>query len=132
MTLTSAPKNKRPIKKSFAVLKLRKEGATYEKDGFVSFKFNRYSCLHASEGYGVLHIIFWGRFIPQDCLSKNWLDINVAFRADIRASFTKKRRVDGLVGYLLTNYLTRQPIEGMSDELEMGMTRLLQVLGTAS
>jgi hypothetical protein len=114
MTVTSAREQKRPIKKSFAVLRLRIERATYKRDGFVGFKFNRYFCLRTSEGNGVLHIVFWGRFIPQDWLSKNWLDIHGAFRADIRACFTKKRRVDGLVGYLLTNYLTEQPIERMS------------------
>lgn len=114
MTLTSAPHQKRRINRSFAVLRLRIERATFEKDGFVGFKFNRYFCLRTSEGNGVLHIVFWGRFIPQEWLSRNWLDIHGAFRADIRACFTKKRRVDGLVGYLLTNYLTEQPIERMS------------------
>jgi hypothetical protein len=114
MTLTSAPKQKRHIRKSFDVLKLRIKRATVEKDGFVGFKFNRYFCLRTKEGYGVLHVIFWGRFIPQTWLSKNWLEIHGAHRADIRACFTKKRKVSGLVGYLLDRYLVNQPVERMS------------------
>lgn len=114
MTLTSAPQQKRTMKESFSVLKLRIQRATVEKDGFLGFKFNRYFCLRTSEGHGVMHIVFWGRYIPQEWLSKNWLDIHGAFRVDIRACFTKKRHVDGLVNYLLTNYLTEQPIERMS------------------
>lgn len=114
MTLTTAKTQKRTLVRSFQVLRQRVMRATYEKDGFIGFKFNRYFCIRTSEGNGVLHVVFWGRFIPQTWLSRNWLDIHGAHRADIRACYTKRRKVNGLVGYLLTNYLQRQPIERMS------------------
>lgn len=114
MTLTSPKNPKRNIKKSLDILKKRIARANVKKDGFVGFKFNRYFCLRTLEGNGVLHIVYWGRYIPQEWLSRMWNDIHGAFRVDIRACFTKRRRVDGLVGYLLTNYLNQQPIERMS------------------
>lgn len=114
MTLTSIKYPKRELKDGFDVLRLRIQRARIERDGFHGFKFNRYFCIRTSEGNGVLHIVFWGRFIPQKWLSSQWKDINGAHRADIRKVWDEKRRVGGLVGYLITNYLTEQPIERMS------------------
>lgn len=115
MTLTS-PRGggKRSIRKSFDVLKLCIKRATLERDGFLGFKFNRYFCIRTAEGNGVLHVIFWGRFIPQAWLSSQWERIHGAFRVDIRACHTVRKRVNGLVGYLLTEYVSKQPIERMS------------------
>lgn len=115
MTLTSGATVPRPIKESFDILRQRIERATWFKDGFDGFKFNRYFCLRTKEGpNGVLHIIFWGKYIPQKWLSWNWEQIHWAFKADIRACWTKRRKVNGLVSYLLGNYLMNQPIERMS------------------
>lgn len=114
MTLTSIKYPKRELKDGFDVLRQRIQRARYERDGFHGFKFNRYFCIRTSEGNGVLHIVFWGRFIPQKWLSAQWKDINGAHRADIRKVWDEKRRVGGLVGYLITNYLTEQPIQRMS------------------
>lgn len=120
MTLTSPNEPKRPIMRSFEILRKRISRADFvdkkgnPKDNFKGFKFNRYYCLRTAEGNGVLHIIFWGKFIPQNWLSRQWLDIHGAHRADIRACYTTKRSVNGLVGYLLQKYLSDQKIERMS------------------
>lgn len=115
MTLTTAKRAKRRLRQSFDVLKLRIKRATYEHDGFVGFKFNRYFCLRTSEGNGVLHVVFWGRFIPWKWLQQQWIDIHGARGVDIRKVYDKRnKRVGGLVGYLITNYLSEQPIERMS------------------
>lgn len=114
MTLTSAPKRKRTLTKGFDLLKIWIQRATLEKDGFIGFKFNRYYCAKTTEGHGVLHIIYWGRYIPQAWLSKAWEEITGAFRVDIRACYTKRRRVNGLASYILTNYLQDQPIKRIS------------------
>lgn len=114
MTLTTARRVLRPIENSFNLLKMRIQRATYKKDGFKGFKFNRYFKLRTSEGFGVLHIIYWGRFIPQNWLSKNWHNIHGAKIVDIRKCYSRRRKVNGLVGYLLSRYLQRQPIERMS------------------
>lgn len=114
MTLTSAPTQKHTLRKSLDILKKCIERATWKRDGFVGFKFNRYFCLRTAEGHGVLHIIFWGRYIPQGWLKKTWKRIHGAEMVDIRACWTKRRNVSGLVGYLLENYLLKNPIERMS------------------
>lgn len=115
MTLTSPiGGGRRWIKESFSALKKRIERATWRRDRFWGFKFNRYICFRTSEGNGVLHVIYWGRFIPQAWLSRVWQEIHGAFRVDIRACGTDRKKVNGLVGYLLTNYLKDQPIERLS------------------
>lgn len=114
LTLTTAPNAKRDIKKSFDVLRKRIMRANRWKDGFSGFKFNKYFCLRTTEGLGVLHIVFWGKFIPIQWLKKNWLDIHGAYEVDIREVKTKKKKANGIVNYLITNYLTTQPIKRMS------------------
>lgn len=98
LTLTSPNNPKRPIKKSFAILRLRIERATLRRDGFIGFRFNRYFCLRTSEGNSVLHIVFWGNFIPQDWLSKNWEEIHGAWIVSIKACWTQRRAL-GRFGY---------------------------------
>lgn len=116
ITLTSGKDIPRPIKESFDILRKRIERAEFIKDGFDGFKFNRYFCLRTKEGpNGVLHIIYWGGgYIPQKWLSWNWEQIHWAYKADIRACWTKRRKVNGLVGYLLPYLTERQPVERMS------------------
>lgn len=114
MTLTSSNTSKHPIKKSFDILRKRIARAKYEKDGFLGFKFNRYFCLRTSEGNTVLHIVYWGQYIPQRWLSRTWNKIHGAKIVDIRKCYSNRRKVNGLVGYLLSRYLQNQPIERMS------------------
>lgn len=117
MTLTTAPGVTRDINKDFDTLKKRIGRANQHNDGFYGFKFNRYFKLKTAEGpeCKVLHIIYWGRFIPQAWLSKAWTQIHQSPIVDIRACWGHKtRNVKGLAGYLLTNYLTKQPIIRMS------------------
>lgn len=110
----------RTIKESFAILRKRVERAKNKRqkrkksDGFNGFKFNRYYCLRTSEGNSVLHIVYWGRYIPQKWLSYQWEQIHGAFKVDVQRCKTKHKQVNGLVGYLLQKYLQDQPIERMS------------------
>lgn len=132
MTLTSAPDSP-DINKSFNLLKhwiaratpkkIRKLNKKYHINlpTFEGFKFNKYFKLKTAEGHNVLHIVYWGakqHFIPQAWLQWVWDHIHGAFKADIRIVWrrhrTRKARINGLVGYLLTNYLTKQPILRMS------------------
>ena len=72
LTLTSSNESFRSIKKSFDILKNRIERATWKKDGFHGFKFNKYYNVRTSEGepyqqnqeLGVYHIIYYGGYIP--------------------------------------------------------------------
>lgn len=119
LTLTSANTQKRSIKKSFDVLRKRIRRAKiydkkgYKKDGFQGFNFNRYFCLRTSEGNGVLHIIYWGQYIPIQWLKKNWFDIHGAYQVNIQL-LKQKYGVKRIVNYLITNYLQAQPVERMS------------------
>jgi hypothetical protein len=72
MSLTTAVGVKRDVNKSFDALKKRIQRATYKKDGYRGFRFNRYFKLKTEEGNGVLHIVYRGRYIPQEWLSKTW------------------------------------------------------------
>jgi hypothetical protein len=123
LTLTTDPKNRkvdrngkiRSPKDSFDILRQKIERAKIEKDGFQGFKLNKYYCLRTSEGYGVLHIIFWGgRFIPFKWLQDTWLKIHGAKQVNIKFVDNLKRTINGLVGYLLDRYLLNQPIQRMS------------------
>ena len=81
MTLTSPKSPKRIIKKSLDVLKKRIARVTVEKNGFLDFTFNRYFCLRTSaEGKGVLHIIYWGRFVPQRMAKFGFERFNADYR----------------------------------------------------
>lgn len=114
LTLTSSTTSPTSIKKSFDKLRKRIERAKYEKDRFHGFKMNRYYCLRTTEGNGVLHILYWGHFIPQEWISEKWKQIHDASIVDIRKCYTNRRTVNGIVGYLLTHYLKNQPIKRMS------------------
>ena len=126
MTLTTAKGVDRDINKDFDVLKMRILRAKPGRDCFFGFKFNRYFKLKTAEGNGVLHIIYWGRFIPQEWLSRAWSEIHQSSIVDIRSAYCKRgQNVKGFVGYLLTNYLTKQPILCMS----YGLAWLGEVMG---
>jgi hypothetical protein len=114
MTLTTATGVKRHINKSFDALKKRIQRATYKKDGFRGFKFNRYFKLETEEGNGVLHIVYRGRFIPQEWLSKIWAKIHEgSYIVDIR-ELHWRRGTRKLTNYLIVNYLQSQKTLRMS------------------
>lgn len=114
ITLTTELGVKKDINKSFDALKMRILRAKYDKDGFWGFRFNRYFKLKTAEGpeQQVLHIVYWGRYIPQEWLSNAWNEIHQSPIVHIRA--TERNGVEGIVNYLLLNYFTKQPIIRMS------------------
>jgi hypothetical protein len=114
MTLTTAKGVKRDINKSFDVLKKRIQRAIYKKDGFNGFKFSRYFKLKTAEGNGVLHIVYRGRYIPQEWLSKAWAKIHKgSYIVDIRELHWRKG-TKKLTNYLIVNYLQSQKTLRMS------------------
>jgi hypothetical protein len=70
-----------------------------------------YWSLRTNEGFGVLHIIFKGGFVPQRWISDVWRSIHGASIVDIRALRGSSRR---LANYLVANYLCKQSFERMS------------------
>ena len=102
MTLTSSPNSKyREINPHFQVLRKRIE-RRFAKIEYIKFRTN--------EGYGVLHVVFVGPFIPQRWLSRNWEDIHGAKIVDIRKVKGEKR----LARYLISNYLVSQTFVRMN------------------
>jgi len=69
-----------------------------------------YMKFKTNEGYGVLHVIFVGAFIPQQWLSRNWNEIHGAKIVDVREVRGEKR----LARYLISNYLVTQTFVRMS------------------
>ena len=102
MTLTSSPSSSwKELNNHFQVLRKRIERA-FGKMDYMKFKTN--------EGYGVLHVIFVGAFIPQQWLSRNWEEIHGAKIVDVREVRGEKR----LARYLISNYLVTQTFVRMS------------------
>lgn len=100
---------------SWQILRQRISRATMKKDGFIGFNLNKYYNLQTHEGNGVSHIVFWGgRYIPQKWLSRNWQEIHGAFQVNIQYIQKKRGKINGIVGYLIGNYLLNQPIKRMS------------------
>jgi len=103
MTLTSSPSSSfGELNEHFQVLRKRIKRTFGVKIDYIKFKTN--------EGYGVLHIIFVGAFIPQQWLSRNWEEIHGAKIVDIREVRGEKR----LARYLISNYLVTQTFVRMS------------------
>jgi len=107
MTLTSSPEAKgRNLNADFRTLKMR-----------ILRKYHfrmKYWKIRTNEGYGVLHIVFRGRFIPQEWLSEQWADIHRSPIVDIRSLYETKKGLTGIVFYLVGNYLSKQSFERMS------------------
>jgi len=102
MTLTSSPTSKwRQINPHFQVLRKRIQ-RNFGKMDYIKFRTN--------EGYGVLHILYVGPYIPQRWLSRNWNEIHDAKIVDIREVKGEKR----IARYLLSNYLVTQTFVRMS------------------
>ena len=104
LTLTSSPEARRPITKDFRVLKERIRRLTplrLVRLGYLTLKDCRYYYgskplneplrfdyfwVETSEGNGVLHILYFGDYIPQKWLSDAWRDIHQSPIVDIRAT----------------------------------------------
>ncbi len=107
MTLTSSPKSVgRDLNADFRALKMRI---------FRKFHFKmKYWKIRTNEGNGVLHIIFRGKYIPQEWLSEQWADIHKSPMVDIRSLYETRKGLTGIVFYLVGNYLAKQSFERMS------------------
>jgi hypothetical protein len=107
MTLTSSPESKnRCLNADFRTLKMR-----------ILRKFHfkmKYRKIRTSEGNGVLHIVFRGKYIPQEWLSEQWADIHKSPIVDIRSLHETRKGLTGIVFYLIGNYLSKQSFERMS------------------
>lgn len=102
MTLTSSPISKwRQINPHFQVLRKRID-RKFGNIEYIKFRTN--------EGYGVLHILYLGPYIPQKWLSQNWKEIHGAKIVDIREIKGEKR----IARYLISNYLVNQTFVRMS------------------
>jgi hypothetical protein len=107
MMLTSSPESKgRKLNADFRTLKMR----IFRK---FHFKMN-YWKIRTNEGNGVLHIIFRGKFIPQQWLSEQWADIHKSPIVDIRSLRETRKELTRIVFYLVGNYLSKQSFEHMS------------------
>ena len=97
LTLTTAKGVKRDICKDFDIFKKRVFRA-------FGWKFNKYFKLKTFEGpeKQVLHIVFWGRFIPQRWISKVWREIHGSPIVDITSIKHRRGSMSGIAGYLIT------------------------------
>lgn len=107
MTLTSSLQSVgRNLNSDFRTLKMR----IFRK---YHFKM-KYWKIRTNEGNGVLHIIYRGKYIPQQWLSKQWADIHKSPVVDIRSLYETRKGLTGIAFYLVGNYLTKQSFERMS------------------
>jgi hypothetical protein len=107
MTLTSSPESiGRSLNADFRALKMRI---------FRKFYFKmKYWKIRTNEGNGVLHIVFRGKYIPQKWLSEQWTDIHKSPIVDIRSLYETRKGLQGIVYYLIGNYLAKQSFERMN------------------
>jgi len=107
MTLTSSSQSiGRKLNSDFRILKMR----IFRK---YHFKM-KYWKIRTNEGNGVLHIIYRGKYIPQEWLSAQWADIHKSPIVDIRSLYETRKGLTGIAFYLVGNYLTKQSFERMS------------------
>lgn len=107
MKLTSSPESKdRDLNADFRALKMR----ILRKYHFKT----KYWKIRTNEGNGVLHIVFRGKYIPQEWLSAQWADIHKSPIVDIRSLYETRKGLTGIVFYLVGNYLAKQSFERMS------------------
>jgi hypothetical protein len=95
-TLTSSPESPRAIQHSCEILRkriLRKFGVKIE-----------YAMVRTSEGFGVLHIVYRGCFIPVEWLREQWFEIHRAYEVWI----SKVYGVEGMARYFVSQYLAGQ------------------------
>lgn len=61
-----------------------------------------YFRLRTDEGFGVLHIVYQGTYIPHSFLKRNWSEIHGAEIVFIQALYGKSKRI---AGYIASHYL---------------------------
>ena len=96
----------RKLNDNFRVLKMR----IFRK---YHFKM-KYWKIRTNEGNGVLHIVFRGKYVPQEWLSAQWADIHKSPIVDIRSLYETSNGLKGLCFYLVGSYLSKQNFERMS------------------
>jgi len=64
-----------------------------------------YCKVKTNEGNGVLHIVFWGEYVPQPWLSRTWEELHGAKIVDIRVLHGNTK---GIAAYLASQYLSTQ------------------------
>jgi len=74
----------------------------------------QYCLVRTSEGFGVLHFLYRGSFIPVEWLRHAWYDIHHAFEVDIRRVYS-----EGIVRYMVVQYMSSQSgyVRGSSSRL---------------
>lgn len=106
LTLTSSEWSVRDrLNANFEVLRKRIEHKFKSKIQYWKIRTN--------EGFGVLHVIFKGCFLPQSWLSSQWMDIHRAPIVDVR-SVQGSDSGRGLAYYVVGHYLSHQSFERMS------------------
>jgi len=107
MTLTSSPESRgRKLNADFRALKMR----ILRK---LHFKM-KYWKIRTNEANGVLHIVFRGKYIPQEWLSEQWAEIHKSPIVDIRSLHETRKGLTGIVFYFVGSYLSKQSFERMS------------------
>ena len=99
LTLTSSPVSPRPVQKSLQILvkRIRRLFGKFE-----------YSLVRTSEGYGVLHLLCRGCFIPWRWLKDAWAEIHKAFGVWITLVEDRKGGIVGIARYLVAQYMSNQ------------------------
>ena len=109
MTLTTSVQAiSRDLIRDFNAFKQAVSRATVKKDHFHGFKLNNYIDFHTSEGNGVLHVVYYGRFIPIDWIRATWARVHKSPVADIRFLHSRQG-TKKLTNYLIGHYLQKQP-----------------------
>jgi len=99
-TLTTPPNPKRPLNEAWKVLYMR-----LKRKGFIRAYFK----VITSEGqHGVIHVLYFGSFIPHWLLSKWWEEIIGAKIVDIRACKSGIRSAKRLARYVVSQYIVKQ------------------------
>jgi hypothetical protein len=93
LTLTSSPESG-DLTKDFAVLVKR-----------IRRKFGKfqYCKIRTVEGFGVLHLLYRGCFLPVEWLRKQWFAIHRAFEIWIKPVYSS-----GIAQYMVTQYMSNQ------------------------
>ncbi len=96
MTVTSAPDSPN-LRDSWRELKRRiiKDYGSFE-----------YFCVFTDEGYGVIHCVYAGDYIPFLWLQETWKQIHGAFHVNIK--LVRVYNATGLAGYFLCQYVRNQ------------------------
>ncbi len=75
------------------------------------FKKFEYILLETAEGYGVLHIIFTGSYIPFRWLQKSWSKIHgepIGYMGNLQVNVEKVKDLNKVSKYLVSQYLAGQ------------------------